>query len=160
MPETLDDALALANELPICVKDQAFSIRTRASSDTKDKPVLINRCIPEYPEILEKNGYVAACYTAFNITDDGLPSGIVVKCNTENSFGRDDPAEWEIAHAITLRVIYRAISEMRFEPPGEDMPASSREDVVQPIRFAMEGMENVPDFPPMLWEKLERPDEE
>lgn len=157
MPETLDEALALANELPICVKDQAFSIRTRTSAEAGNKPVLTNRCIPKYPEILEKNGYVAACYTAFNITDDGLPSGIVVKCNTDNAFGRDDPAEWEIAHAITLRIIYRAMSEMRFEPPGEELPLSSRENVVQPIRFEMEGMEGFPAYPPMLWETLERP---
>lgn len=152
MPETLEEALALANDLPVCESNQDFAIGKRAGSG-ENQPVFIRRCIPLYPDILKANGYVAACYAGFDISPAGSPMGIVVKCNTQNANGRDAAEELDLAHIMTLRIIYRAMSEMRFEPPGEDVPQDKPLHVVQPVRFALESDKSFPPFPPELGEE-------
>ena len=148
MPESVEAGLKLVERLPACDTAQDYAIRRTAPYQTEIAE-RIQTCVPVYPTVLERNGYIAACRALFDLTDDGTPSGVRTKCNTINVSGFDDPEDEEIADAMFNRALFRAMEQMLWQPRSEERPSDLRTDRLQGFRFTYDdtdGMLTYPEF--------------
>lgn len=151
MPASIEAGLAEIDRSPACSQTQTAEIAASANASPQ-RPQIIRRCIPTYPEVLESNGYVAACIADFKLSGDGVAMGTQVQCNTVN-YNSDEETSL-IANAMFVRAMERVVGEMRFAPASQGALIDTDKNIRLPLKFAHEGMEHLIDYP-----EVAQPDE-
>jgi hypothetical protein len=111
----------------------------RAREPDPERPVVLVRCPPHYPVLLERAGIEAACRTMFDINPAGEPANFHTQCNIGESF-EAMPAVWaELAARAFPYAVQSSFARFRFQTLADALPEQRRTEVSQPTRFQFEG---------------------
>jgi len=111
----------------------------RPREPNPERPVVLVRCPPHYPVLLERAGIEAACRTVFDISPAGEPVNFQTQCNIGERFDAM-PAAWAelAAHAFPYAV-QSSFARFKFQALADAVPEQRRSEVSQPTRFQFEG---------------------
>lgn len=120
------------------------------------RPVVLARCVPHYPELLEQAGIEAACRTIFDISPAGDPVSFHTQCNVGQRFD-PMPAAWaELAARAFPYAVQSSFARFKFQTLADAPSEQVRAGLSQPTRFQFEGYSDVLQPPPVF----ERPPQE
>ena len=143
MPASAKAGQELMDKVPACLEHHAYD----QAPATGNIPQLISICAPNFPMVLQRNGYQSACLSDFNVSPDGSPKNIRAVCQTVSD--GDSPAdEMDIADAMFVRLMERAMSEMEFGAPPDGSEIDGTRRFLQRLKFAFKGEEEHLFYPP------------
>ncbi|MEZ5946093.1 MAG: hypothetical protein R3C13_05685 [Hyphomonas sp.] len=136
MPLSTEAAVKFVDSRPAC-KEMLPNTRLAEAVPSADTPQIELICVPNYPSLLQRNGYQSACIADFNLAADGQPVDIRTVCRTIHD-GDGSPEEFEVADAMFARLMQRATAEMRFAAPADGRGFDDGQRFLQPLKFAFE----------------------